>query len=118
MDCQHRRGALAHGLSSQRCQPAGLAIDTIGGQTAGCSTGGEKETAVWIEPKCAGDGFSWRMASRRQKPGSGVGRESCDAVVAAVANKKEPPRWRQVDLRTRVTGGKALRQGRDRLERA
>jgi hypothetical protein len=106
MDGQHRRGALAHGLSSERCHPAGLDINPIGGEAAGRGTGSEKETAVWIEPKCAGDGFGRHMTGRCQMPSSGIDRESRDAVVAAIPDIEETPRWGQVDLRTGVTGGR------------
>src|SRR5205085_1831476 len=50
---QYCRGALAHGLSSERRQPAGLGVDARGGQTAGHGTSSEEETAVRIECKGA-----------------------------------------------------------------
>src|ERR1700730_9258601 len=57
------------------------------------------------------------MAGRRQQPGIGCDPEPGDAVVPAIADIEKPGRRGQVNLRARVTGVEAGRQGRDRLQR-
>ena len=88
---QYCRGALAHGLDSQRGQPAGRAIDAIGGQTAGRGTGSEEETAVWIERKGARNRFGCSMAGSRELPGGSIDRKPCDGVMAAIGDIEELP---------------------------
>src|SRR5436190_1270096 len=89
-DRQYCRGALAHGLGSQRRQPAGL-IDAIGGQTAGRGTGSEEETAVRIERKGAGNRFGCSMAGSRELPGGSIDRKPCEGVMTAIADIEKLP---------------------------
>src|SRR5205085_8823698 len=88
---QYCRRALAHGLGSQRRQPAGLGVDAKGGQTAGRGTSSEQETAVRIECKGARNRFGRRMAGGRQMPSSGIHRKPGKAVMAAIADIEELP---------------------------
>src|SRR6266576_3522643 len=87
---QYCRRALAHGLGSQRRQPAGL-VAAIGGQTAGRGTSSEEETAVRIECKGARNRFGRRMAGRCEMSGNGIDRKPCDGVMAAIADIEELP---------------------------
>src|SRR2546423_2174433 len=88
---QYCRGALAHGLGSQRRQHAGLGVNAIGGQTAGRGTSSEEETAVWIERKGAGKRFGCSTAGSRELPGGSIDCKPCDGVMAAIADIEELP---------------------------
>src|SRR5947207_4549934 len=87
---QYCRGALAHGLGSQR-RHAGLGVDAKGGQTAGRGTSSEEETAVRIECKGARNRFGRRMAGGCEMSGNGIDRKPCDGVMAAIADIEELP---------------------------
>ena len=88
---QYCRGALAHGLGSQRRQPAGLGVDAKGGQTAGRGTSSEEETAVRIECKGARNRFGRRMAGGCEMSGNSIDRKPCDGVMAAISDIEELP---------------------------
>src|SRR5437588_566712 len=93
---QYCRGALAHGLGSQRRQPAGLGVDAKGGQTAGRGTSSEEETAVGIECKGARNRLGRRMAGGCEMSGNGIDRKPGDGVMAAIADMRNCPkgvRW-------------------------
>src|ERR1700733_6877019 len=62
---QDRRGPLADGLCRQGRQRAGLAIDAVRRQAAGCGADGEDKTALGIEAERARNGLG------RDLPGGG-----------------------------------------------
>src|SRR5207237_8383197 len=102
---EYCRGALAHGLGSQRRQPAGLGVDAKGGQTAGRGTSSEEETAVRIECKGARNRFGRRMAGGCDMSGNGIHCKLGNAVTAAIADIEALTLWGQLDWRAGGPGG-------------